>query len=91
MLRVVWGAEALDDLAEIGRYIASHNPDASDRLQATIERTAENIPLHPYIHRPGRLPGTREAVVHPNYIVIYRVGVELIDILAVIHARQNYP
>ena len=25
------------------------------------------------MYRPGRVSGTREAVVHPNYIVIYRV------------------
>jgi len=35
-------------------------------------------------------PGTREAIVHPNYILVYRVG-ETIDILAVLHARQQYP
>lgn len=42
------------------------------------------------LHRPGRIPGTREAVVHPNYILIYRVA-EIIEALAVFHARQPYP
>jgi toxin ParE1/3/4 len=42
------------------------------------------------MHRPGRDPGTREAVVHPNYLIIYRVG-DVIEILAVLHARQQYP
>nr|WP_259640053.1 type II toxin-antitoxin system RelE/ParE family toxin [Pseudomonas syringae] len=51
----------------------------------------EALPLHPYIHRPGRVPGTREAVVHPNYLVVYRVGTERISILDVLHARQEYP
>ena len=41
-------------------------------------------------HRPARVPGTREAIVHPNYILVYRVG-ETIDILAVLHSRQQYP
>jgi toxin ParE1/3/4 len=36
------------------------------------------------------VPGTREAVVHPNYILVYRVG-ECIEVLAVLHARQQYP
>jgi plasmid stabilization system protein ParE len=48
------------------------------------------LPDHPFIHRPGRVTGTREAVVHPNYILIYRVA-EQIEILAVLHARQQYP
>ena len=47
-------------------------------------------PITPYIHRPGRRPGKREAIVHPNYILVYRVGAA-IDILAVLKARQQYP
>lgn len=46
---------------------------------------------HPYLHRPGRIAGTREAVVHPNYIVIYQVSVAEVVVLAVLHARQRYP
>lgn len=28
-------------------------------------------------YRPGRVDGTRECVVHPNYIVVYRVNERL--------------
>jgi plasmid stabilization system protein ParE len=41
--------------------------------------------------RTGRLPGTREIVAHPNYIVVYRVLIDRIVVEAVIHARQKYP
>ena len=91
MLRLVWGAEALADLEKIVGYIADRNPDAAERLQDAIEHTAERLPNHPYLYRSGRVPGTREAVVHPNYILVYRVGSDAIDILAVVHARQQYP
>ena len=37
------------------------------------------------------MPGTREAVVHPNYVLIYRVGTETVEIVSVLHARQSYP
>ena len=30
-------------------------------------------------------------VVHPNYIVIYRIERAAIEIVDVIHARRNYP
>lgn len=43
------------------------------------------------MYRAGRVDGTREAVVHPNYILVYRVGDAAIDILAVLHTRQDYP
>jgi len=89
-LPLIWRPEARHDLHEITGYIADRNPAAADRIGTAIENTAERLPDHPRIHRPGRVPGTREAIVHPNYILVYRVG-ETIDILAVLHARQQYP
>ena len=41
--------------------------------------------------RSGRVEGTREALVHPNYLLVYRVGVESVEIINVVHARQQYP
>ncbi|MCI1740251.1 MAG: type II toxin-antitoxin system RelE/ParE family toxin [Pseudomonas veronii] len=38
----------------------------------------------------GRLSGTREMVVHPNYLVVYRVT-EHVEIVMVLHTRQEYP
>ncbi|WP_413899559.1 type II toxin-antitoxin system RelE/ParE family toxin [Rhodoferax sp.] len=29
--------------------------------------------------------------MHPNYIVVYQVGSDVIDILRVLHSRQQYP
>ena len=45
----------------------------------------------PYLFRSGRVSGAREHVVHPNYIVVYQVGEDVIDILRVLHSRQQYP
>lgn len=90
MRPLVWRAEARADLVAIITYIAERNIAAAERLRAAIVHTAELLPDHPFIHRPGRVTGTREAVVHPNYILIYRVA-EQIEILAVLHARQQYP
>jgi toxin ParE1/3/4 len=36
------------------------------------------------------MAGTREIVVHPNYIVFYEVT-DAIEVLAVVHATENYP
>ncbi|RML27118.1 hypothetical protein ALP82_200118 [Pseudomonas savastanoi pv. fraxini] len=88
---VEWLPQALEALEEIAGYLAERNPYAAEQMQATLEAMVEALPLHPYIHRPGRVPGTREAVVHPNYLVVYRVGTERISILDVLHARQEYP
>jgi toxin ParE1/3/4 len=88
---LVWTPEALDDLQTIVAYIADRNPVAAENLQAHIDDTAQRLVDHPLLYRPGRITGTREAVVHPNYILIYRAGVEVIEVLAVVHARRRYP
>ena len=43
------------------------------------------------MYRTGRVSGTREAVVHPNYILIYRVATDAIEVVSLVHARQAYP
>ena len=91
MLNLIWRESALDEFDEIAAYVAARNPAAAEHLQSTIEASAERIAERPFMHRPGRAPGTREAVVHPNYIIVYRVTAEAVEILNVLHARQRYP
>ncbi len=45
----------------------------------------------PRIGRPGRVDGTREIVIHPNYLAIYQVTETAIDVVLILHARQRYP
>ncbi|EZP55509.1 MULTISPECIES: type II toxin-antitoxin system RelE/ParE family toxin [Sphingomonas] len=90
-LAVVWSDDATTDFLDILDYIAERNVAAADRLEALIQHAADRLPDHPYIHRPGRIAGTREAIVHPNYILVYRVAIHAIEVLAVLHARQRYP
>src|SRR3990167_8870832 len=59
--------------------------------EATTVRTVGGLPSAPYLFRSGRVRGSRECVVHPNYLVIYQVGTDSIDVLRVLHARQEYP
>lgn len=87
---LIWHPEALEDLETIIDFIEARNPAAARRIGDAIRSTADQLPAHPYAYRPGRVPGTREAVVHPNYILIYRVA-DIIEVMAVFHARQLYP
>ena len=72
-------------------YIAERNPRAANDMLARVEGCAERLLDHPFLHRPGRVPGTREAVVHPNYILIYRVGEDTLEVVNIIHSRRRYP
>ena len=78
-------------MVEIIDFIEQRNAPAAQNLYAAIVQSAENIAFMPYLFRPGRVPGTRELVVHPNYIVVYQVGNDVIDILRILHSRQQYP
>lgn len=90
MVSLIWHPEALEDLEAIVDFIELRNPIAAQRIGDAIRSTAERLPDHPLIHRPGRIAGTREAIVHPNYILVYRVR-DIIEVLAILHARQQYP
>ena len=52
-------------------YIAAFNPDAVASMRVRIEESVLPLSGYPYIFKAGRVPGTREVVVHPNYIVVY--------------------
>ena len=57
----------------------------------TKRKAAEKLGTGPYLYRSGREPGTRETVVHPNYILVYAVQANSIRILRLLHTRQQYP
>ncbi|SAL88110.1 translation repressor RelE [Caballeronia choica] len=37
------------------------------------------------------MPGTREVVAHPNYKVVYVIEPGHIEVIAVVHTRQQWP
>lgn len=87
---VEWRPEARAALFEILSYIDERNPVAAEDLHQAIETAVTALPQHPYLYRYGRVAGTREIVVHPNYLVVYRVT-DRIEVVTVLHARQHYP
>jgi toxin ParE1/3/4 len=90
-LPVQWQQDARNDLAAIIKFVAAQNTSAARALKAQIQDATVGLSDHPYLARNGRVPGTRELVAHPNYIVIYEVTASTVEILAVVHARQQYP
>ncbi len=92
VLPIEWLASADADLMEILDYISDRNEQAADRLYSLISGSLETASEHPYIFKPSlRVAGTREIVVHPNYIVFYHVTESQIQVVNVVHARQQFP
>lgn len=91
MLPVVWLDDAISDLTHIIAFIADENPSAARRLKTRLENAPLPLTEHPYLYPGGRIPGTRELVAHPNYVIVYRVSSERIEVVNVLHARQEYP
>lgn len=91
MLALEWRPAAIADLLAIVDYIADDNPDAAQALKDEIETRAARLPQNPRAYRPGRVEGTREMVVRPNYLVVYAEDARAVTILRVLHAAQQWP
>ena len=92
MLPILWLPSARDDLRQIVAYIAKENIPAARRLKIRIETSVLALSEHPYLYPPSdRGSGLREIVVHPNYIVLYRVATSSIEIANIVHARRQFP
>ncbi len=91
MLALEWRLAARADLLAIIDYISDDNPDAAQRLKDEIDAKIARLQTRPKLFRPGRVPGTREMVVRPSYIVIYTFDTQTIFVLRVLHTAQQWP
>ena len=91
-MRLVWARPASTDRKEIPEYIAQDSPAAAQALDELISEKTDRLTDHPGLGRPGCVIGTRELVVHQNYILIYDTAGDLVRVLRVQHAdRQVQP
>ena len=86
-----WKAAAIADLLAIIDYISDDNPDAAQALKDEIEAKTSRLTDQPHLYRPGRVDGTREMVVRPNYVVVYADTPDTVTILRVLHAARQWP
>jgi toxin ParE1/3/4 len=86
-----WREAARADLLAIIDYISDDNAAAAQRLKDDIEAKAAKLPESPKQYRAGRVSGTREMVVRPNYVVIYVEDRRAVTILRVLDAAQQWP
>jgi len=86
-----WKSASVRDLLAIVDYIAHDNPDAAQAIKDEIERKTSSLMENPQMYRRGRMSGTREMVVRPNYLVVYSENGNAVTILRVLQAAQSWP
>ncbi len=92
LLRLVWSRPARDDRRTIREYITADDPRAAVALDELMSAKAARLAHHPELGRPGRIPNTRELVVHRNYLLIYDIIQDgVVRVLRVLHAARQWP
>ncbi|ETX06586.1 MAG: hypothetical protein ETSY2_16255, partial [Candidatus Entotheonella gemina] len=87
-----WTRRALRDMRHLHDYIAARNPQAARRMVARIREATSYLYQAPRMGRLGRVAETRElSIAGTPYIVAYLIEGSEIQIVAVIHVRQQWP
>jgi len=90
-MNVFWTDQAVEQLVAIHAYVSQVSPEYADRLIDKITRRTEQIESFPTSGRvvpEMQLEQIRE-LIESGYRIIYYVGQQQVDILAVIHAAQK--
>ena len=88
-VRVIrWLPPAENSILGIFDFIAADKPEAAAIFAGQVRAAVGSLTRMPHRARAGRVATTRELVVHPNYIVVYRVTEATVDILRIRHAAQ---
>lgn len=87
-MELKWTRGALQNLDSIASYIAQDSPIRAQSFILELKEKVESLRDF-QIGQAGRVLGTKEYVLHKNYIVIYRVKNDQLQILRIQHAAQN--
>ena len=79
------------DLDEIVEHIALDNPMAALDMEWHIHHQVDSLADPNFPRRRGRVPGTLELVVHPNYVVVVTQTDTVVTALAVMHVARQHP
>lgn len=91
-MKLVWTKAAIRDLMHLRGRMAQDNPEAARTVARRILEAVNGLPRHPEMGRIGKLGGTRELVVtRTPYLVAYRIRPKVIELLRVLHGRQEWP
>ena len=88
-MSIKWTKTAIESVDEIAGCIAKDNPTRATSFVLELQAAVTKLQAHSGMGRAGRVPGTRELVLHKNYIAIYRVRGDDVEILRLHHSARN--
>lgn len=65
-MKLIWTPDALQDRSDIWDYIALDSHRSAVKMDQIFSSAATRLADYPQIGRVGRVPGTREFVVHES-------------------------
>lgn len=86
--KIRWTRRALGRLDDIAAHIAQDNPARACSFVKELREKVDILKQHA-LGKAGRVFGTKELVLHKNYLVVYRVKGDEVHILTILHAAQN--
>lgn len=87
-LKLRWTNRALARLDNIAAYIAKDNPMRAVSFVQELRKKVD-ILRSQQLGTAWQVFGTKQYVLHPNYIVIYRVKHGEVQILTILHSAQE--
>jgi addiction module RelE/StbE family toxin len=90
-MRLLWTREAVRAREAIYDHIEASDPSAALAMDTLFSAAAARLREHPHLGRNGRLPGSRELVVHPHYVLAYDIKGDVIRILHLLHTSRQWP
>ena len=90
MAKLVWTDQALDDLEAVALFIEK---DSSHYAQLLVSKVFDSVAILTTFPESGRVvpeinnPRIREIILG-NYRIIYRLGIDLIEIITVYHSSR---
>lgn len=89
MRRVIWSAPARADLAVMDDFFDTFAPDVADRIGRRAIAAGRFLAEHPFAG-PAIDDGYRKWLIAGTaYLVIYRIGDDVIEIVRLYHGREN--
>lgn len=89
MTALFWTPLAIRDREQVYSYIEADKPTAA--LDELFEAQAVLLTAQPKLGKLGRVAGTRELVVHKNYILVYDLQGGSVRILRILHVAMKWP